>query len=291
MRLLEIISAQNIVGEGIVWDPDVQCIWWTDIQGRRLFRYSWPGSATRQVYELPERLGSFGLRSAGAGLIAAFESGIAFFEPDRSRIEWLMRLPAMATKVRFNDGRVDRQGRFWCGTMVEGDRTKPIGQLFCVDVRGQVTCHLEGILISNGICWSPDSRRFYFADSPRREISVFDFDPAAGTISNRRVFARTPEGTSPDGADFDAEGGLWSATWGGRRVVRYTTDGTIDRVVEVPVSQPSCVAFGGPQLTHLFVTSAREGLSKAAADREPHAGDVFVFEMSVRGLASPRFAQ
>lgn len=292
MELVEIIRVENILGEGIVWDVPAQCIWWTDIHGRHLYRHSWPSTAAPRVYELPERLCSFGLRDGQAGLVAAFESGIALFYPETGRTEWLMRLPAMAAKVRFNDGRVDRQSRFWCGTMVEDQRDlrSRLGQLFCVETDGTVTCRLDGIMISNGICWNVESTRFYFADTPRREIHEFDFDAATGAIANRRVFVKTPEGAYPDGADIDSEGFMWSAEWAGGRIVRYSASGAIDRTVGVPVSQPTCVAFGGPKLRHLFVTSAREHLSDQALAKEPQAGNVFVFEGEVIGIAASRCA-
>ena len=290
MKPVEIIPARNTLGEGIQWDALGQTLWWTDIQARELLRCQWPAVDTMIRSSLPERLGSFGLCADGQRLIAAFESGIARYDLNRGTTEWLMKLPPMPAKVRFNDGRVDRQGRFWCGTMVEGDRSIALGQLFCTERQGEVQCREEGILISNGICWSPNSERFFFADSPRHEIYAFDFDAVGGRLSNRRVFARTPEGVHPDGADVDEEGGLWSAQWGAGQVARYTPDGKVDRLLKVPASQPTCVAFGGPDLKHLFVTSARDGLNDAALDAQPQAGNVFVFETDVRGLPSARFA-
>jgi sugar lactone lactonase YvrE len=154
---------------------------------------------------------------------------------------------------------------------------------------GRAARRESGIEISNGICWSPDGTRFYFADSPLRAIYCYDFHLATGAIANRREFVRTPEGAHPDGATVDSEGCLWSAHWGAGRIVRYKPDGAIDAVLEVPASQPTCVAFGGPELDLLFVTSARDGLTEADLARQPSAGDVFVYKMGCAGLAENRF--
>jgi sugar lactone lactonase YvrE len=263
-------------------------LWWTDIQGRKLFRYDWQ-LRILESFPTPERVGSFGLIKGDKAIIAAFESGIALYEPSGGVTKWLARPEADNPGVRFNDGRVDRQGRFWAGTMVETEPRTGRGGLYCVDGAGRAAKREGGIVISNGICWSPDSARFYFADSPLCEIYVYDFNAAAGTIANRRLFARTPNGAHPDGANVDSEGYLWSAHWGAGRVVRYTPDGLIDRVLEVPASQPTCVAFGGPDLDLLFVTSARDGLTAGELANQPSAGDVFVYKIGCVGLAEPHF--
>ena len=172
--------------------------------------------------------------------------------------------------------------------MVEG-KGEAKGKLYCLDGNHVKIC-LTGIWISNSICFSPDGKQLYFADSPLRAILRFDLDPASGTIGNRQVFTRTPKGAFPDGANIDAEGHLWSAHWGAGRVVRYAPDGSISAVIEVPTSQVSCIAFGGAALDLLFVTSAREGMSDAALKEQPNAGDVFVYKVNVKGLPEPRFA-
>ncbi len=288
MELIDTIRVQNTLGEGIQWDVGTQALWWTDIQERRLHRYDW-ATRSMQIFATPERVGSFGLIKGGSGVIAAFESGIALFDPGNGALKWLARPDADLPGVRLNDGRVDRQGRFWAGTMVESEPRSGRANLYSVDGSGRATRRENGITISNGICWSPDSTRFYFADSPLRTIHCYDFNSATGAIANRRLFARTPEGAHPDGANVDAEGFLWSAHWGAGRVVRYAPDGTVDRVVDVPASQPTCVAFGGPALDLLFVTSARDGLTEEELARQPSAGDVFVYKMGCIGLAEQHF--
>jgi sugar lactone lactonase YvrE len=238
---------------------------------------------------MPERVGSFGLIERSDDMIAAFASGFAIVGLKGSPVRWLGKPDAALPGVRFNDGRVDRQGRFWAGSMVETEPRDARGNLYCVGKDSAVERRESGIVISNGLCWSPDSRRMYFADSPLRTIYAYDFDAGDGSISNRRVFAHTPEGAHPDGATVDADGCLWSAHWGAGRVVRYTPDGAVDRTLLVPASQPTCVAFGGTNLDLLFVTSARENLSEKALAGEPDAGNVFVYKMNVKGLPDRRY--
>lgn len=277
----------NTLGEGVLWDPVGQRTWWSDIQERRLFRYD-PQSRALETFDLPERLGSFGFIQGSDKIVAAFESGFAHYHPESAHLQWVSRPRHDAGNVRFNDGRIDRQGRFWAGSMVEGEGDAK-GKLYCLDGSDLKVC-LTGISISNSICFSPDGKYLYFADSPQRSILRYDIDPASGTIDNRQIFAETPKGAFPDGANVDAEGHLWSAHWGAGRVVRYAPDGSTSAILEIPTAQVTCVAFGGPSLDLLFVTSAREGMSAATLKSQPNAGDVFVYKVNVKGLPDPRFA-
>jgi L-arabinonolactonase len=286
-ELIDIISVGNTLGEGVLWDPVGGRTWWSDIQERRLFRYD-PQNRVLENFELPERLGSFGFIEGSDKLVAAFESGFAHYHPESAELHWIARPGHDAGNIRFNDGRVDRQGRFWAGSMVEG-KGEPMGKLYCLDGNDAKVC-LTGISISNSICFSPEGKHLYFADSPRRMILRYDIDPVSRTIGNRQVFAKTPEGAFPDGANIDAEGYVWSAHWGAGRVVRYAPDGSISGIVKIPTTQVTCVAFGGADLDLLFVTSAREGMSQATLQEQPNAGDVFVYKVNVKGLADPRFA-
>lgn len=291
VELSRVIPAANGLGECILWDEAVGTVLWTDMPGRRLYTHD-PETGSTVHLEFGEDLCSFGFIEGSDDLVCAFQSGIAIVDRVSGDRKWLYRLPD-ADVLRLNDGRVDRQGRFWVGSMVanEGNRlTNGIsGELYCLSANGEVRSHLRGIRVSNSLCWSPGGEVLYFGDSPLREIYAFDFDAHSGTLSNRRVFARTPGGTVPDGSTVDAEGYVWNAEWGKGRVVRYAPDGTVDTTVRLPVSHITCVAFGGPDLADLYVTTARYGLSDEALLEEPQAGDVFVFSTSVRGLPEARF--
>ena len=288
MELVATIEVGNTLGEGILWDVATQSAWWTDIEECRLYRYDW---ARRRLesFTTPERLCSFGFVDGATDLIAAFETRIAFYDPHSGAVRPLGRPDGIRPGIRLNDGRVDRQGRFWVGGTAENKALAGNAHLYCVAEDGRIRCRESSITTSNGICWSPDSAWFYFADSPARTIWRYAFDPNDGSISNRIVFARTEEGAEPDGAAVDAQGYVWSAHWGGGRVVRYAPDGRIDRALEVPVSQPSCVAFGGPDLNLLFVTSARHGLSSAALAGQSGAGNVLVYNSGTVGLPEQPF--
>lgn len=284
----DILRVRNILGEGILWDSRRGRLWWTDIQAHRLYQYDW-ARGTLQFHETPERVGSFGLVAQSEQLIVAFASGIGIYQPPGRSVDWLHRPESANQGARFNDGRVDRQGRFWAGTMVETERAEASACLYSVQGAGAARCHLRNLRISNGLCVSPDGSLLYLTDSPTREISVCSLIEPEGTLGERRSFAHTPEGAYPDGAAIDADGCLWSAHWGAGCIVRYTPTGRIDRVLHVPTRQPSCVCFGGPDLDILCITSAREGLDGATLNREPNAGDVFLYRAGVKGLPEAEF--
>ncbi len=285
---IQILNTQNILGEGVLWDWRRSRLWWTDIPRRHLYRYDW-NARTTEILATPERVGSFGLVKQSDSLIVAFESGIALYDPDRRAVDWIARPQEVMPGIRFNDGRIDRAGRFWSGTMIEGGSHPDGAGLYSVSPGGELRRHLSGIAISNGLCVSPDGRFLYFADSPTRTIRVYEMIEPKGTLGPSRVFAQTPVGSVPDGAAIDADGCMWSAHWGGGCVVRYTPDGHIDRTLKVPALQPTCVCFAGSDLDILCVTSAREGMTEEALRTHPHAGDVFFYRTGAQGLREPEY--
>ena len=291
-QLIDIIEVGNTLGEGVQWDGQTASLWWTDIQSRLLYRHHMH-SGRLSAFPTPERLCSFGFVENSTDLIVAFERGFALYDPVSGDTTWLARPDAPGRGVRFNDGKVDCRGRFWAGTMAEdGDPlSRSEGVLYSFDNNFGLRRHQTGIGISNGICWSPDSKNLYFADSARRTIFRYEFNPCSGAIDNRAIFARTAPGVYPDGAEIDSDGCLWSAHWGAGRVVRYTPSGKTDTVLTLPVSQPTCVTFGGDGCKLLFVTSAREGLGRNTLRKQPHAGNVFVYRGGVSGFPVRRFVQ
>lgn len=289
MKPLDILGTRNLVGEGILWDWRRRRLCWTDIHGCELYRYDW-SDGSLEVLDAPDRIGSFGLIDGEDRLITAFADGIALYDPGTGTTEWLAQPVEVVPGIRFNDGRIDRRGRFWTGTMVENDTCAARGCLYSMDARNGLRCHVRDVRISNGLCTSPDGKQLYFADSPTRTIFVYDLSEPDGTLGTRRVFATTPAGTEPDGATVDADGCVWSAHWGGGCVVRYTPDGRIDCRIAIPASQPTCVCFADSKLDVLCVTSARQGLSESMLHAEPHAGAVFLYRTGgVQGLAEPEY--
>lgn len=295
--LLNIIKVNNILGECILWDDSSQSVWWTDIHSAVLYRYSF-NENTIEKFALPERLCSFGFTENDERLICAFASGFAFYTPRSATLEWLYRPEEKFSNTRFNDGRVDRQGRFWSGTMVEGEQAtdesgKNVkGSLYWIASKEGGKEHgkvLSDIQIPNSLCWSSDSQTAYFADSPSKQICAYDFDTESATFSNKRIFVTSEGPADPDGSVIDAEGYLWNAQWGGSQVVRYSPQGEINAVLELPVTQPTCVCFGGPNLDILFVSTARENLSKEQLEEQPEAGNVFVYKSYINGMTESRF--
>ncbi len=282
-----VIASADHHGEGPLWNVDDGRLWWTDIHGLRLRRHD-PRSGALDAIAMPERLCAFAfIEGEREHILAAFASGIGMFDLRDGAIEWIVR-PEIDSGRRFNDGRVDRDGRFWIGSMVEDARTAPASAaLWCLD-GNEFSLRQGGVRISNGLCSSLDGRTLYFADSPTRRIDAYALDPATGAITHRRAFAHIEEG-EPDGATIDAEDCLWIALWGAGQVVRYSPEGAVLQRLRVPVSQPSCVSFGGEDLRTLYVTTSRLGLSEQQFADEPLAGHVFAFQPGVAGVAECRF--
>ena len=266
------------LGEGPWWSAADQVLWRVDILSHRVHRWD-PASGTIRHWDLGGAVG-FAVPSGEQSLVAGI--GTEICEVDLATGD--ARPLAAATGppgLRFNDGKADRQGRVWAGTMADGE--SPIGAFYRLDRGHRLTTVFEGITVSNGLGWSPDNQTMYYTDSGKRTIWAYDFDAAAGTLGNQRPFA-VDEDCFPDGLTVDAEGGVWSAKWDGGRVVRYTPDGTISETIEAPVSRPTSCMFGGPDLDVLYVTTARVGLDSGELDATP-AGSVLAVRPGVRGLA------
>lgn len=291
-KLIKTLHVNNGLGECVIWHHDSGTLFWTDMPGNELLRYH-PESDSLVRTPTPENLCSFGFIKNSDWLIGAFQSGLARFHPDTGQLQWLHRLNDYGT-TRLNDGRVDRQGRFWVGSLMDnnGDHSPddgPTGKLFCLHNNGEVSQHLDNIGISNSICWPPNGQYFYFADSPTNQIHRFDFNADRGTLSNRRLFANTAEGVHPDGSVTDAQGYLWNAQWGNGKVVRYGPEGNEDATLQLPVTQATCLTFGGHNLDWLFVTTANFGLSPKALSNQPHAGDLFIYQTNTKGIPEEQF--
>ena len=279
-------EAQAILGEGPAWDAAARRLYWFDIKGRRLHWLTTSGEAG--AYELPVRASVATPRRSG-GLLIVAEDGLSTFDPGDGSMTLIEPVEALEPGFRSNDGKIDVAGRLWWSVM-DDDHGKRGGFLYRKDP-GRVSVRMEsGIHIANTTCCSPDGRTFYLADSARQTIYAYALDPESGALGERRTFATTRgEAGSPDGSAVDAEGYLWNAQWGGWRLVRYAPDGAIDRIVEVPVEQPSSCCFGGPDLATLYITTARESLSDEALAEQPLAGSLLAFEPGVTGLPLPPF--
>ncbi len=279
------LDVKNRLGECVLWDGRQSTILWTDIESSQFWAWHFP-DAEPQSFQLPERLGSFALTDMAGTYLGAFESGFAIFTPSEDLFQLIAPVSAEHKHLRMNDGRVDRQGRFWAATMAEQDPKgeEPWGTLWRHDRGDQVFPTLTGFKIPNSLCWSRDGEMMYFADSPQNTIWRYAFDPDKGPIGDPVIFAKTDKDVHPDGSCIDSEDHLWNAQWGAGEVVRYRPDGSIERRLELPVSQPSCVAFGGPNLDLLFVTTARVDLSEEQLSNQPLAGALFAYQIDKTGI-------
>jgi L-arabinonolactonase len=282
-----VVEAANELGEGIIWSPAHGEVQWTDIHGRRFWAHDPLSGRTRSI-PLPDRLGCFAPLGGGV-ILAGFAGGLELFDLESGVRRPVAAIEADRPTTRINDGKVDRRGRLVFGTMDEHEGgARPLGHIWSFGDRGARVL-ASGVRIANSIAFSPDGSRMYFADTPERRIRVYDYDLDSGALSGERVFAATGAPGYPDGSTVDADGCLWNAEWGGGRVVRYTPDGRVDRILHLPATQVTCCAFGGPGLARLFVTTARTGLDVAALAAQPHAGALFAFDVGVTGLADAPF--
>lgn len=283
-----VLDARALLGEGPLWDADSERLWWVDIKRREVHRFD-PASGRDERWAAPAEVGSLALRAAG-GVVVALAAGFFRFDPETGRAMSLALVEADRPANRLNDGKPDRQGRFWAGSMDESE-TEPSGALYRLDADGRCQKLVDGIICANALCWSPDSRTLYFGDSLQQTVWAWDFEAESGRMRNRRVFLELPkEAGSPDGATVDAEGCFWLAQWGAWRVCRYDPAGRLMTTVHLPVAQPTCPAFGGADLDVVYVTSASIGLGAGARGVQPQAGGLFAFQPGVKGVAEARFA-
>jgi sugar lactone lactonase YvrE len=286
MNLEIAVKSNNILGEGPVWSSQENALYWIDIQQKQLLR--WKDSETEvDIWDMPSEIGSFALRDAG-GFVVALRDGLAFFDKDRREINYICRLESDISEIRFNDGKCDRIGRFWVGTMDEEVLNRR-ASLYCLDKSLNCNKVKESIGISNGLGWSPDNKIFYYTDSADHTIYAFDFDMDSGNISSERIFVKTNNSYTPDGLTVDSEGYVWSAMWDGWKIVRYAPDGQVDTEIRLPVQRPTSCTFGGENLDFLYITSARIDLKEIDMLEQPFAGNIFRLNTTVQGLPEPSF--
>jgi sugar lactone lactonase YvrE len=288
-RIEVAVQGRDTLGEVPLWCTRTKRLWWLDVRKPALQSYD-PVSHAHDVFPIPGKVaGSFAFRERG-GVVLGVDTALNAFDPQTGKLERLVDLEPGRPQNRLNDAKCDRRGRFWVGSMNDAVR-EPHGSFYRVAPDLSVRKCFNEIIIPNAVAFSPDDRTLYFADTLASRIWAFDFDLAAGEISNRRVFAdMSGNPGQPDGATVDAEGFLWNAEYGGSRVVRYAPNGRTDRIIDLPVSQPTSCGFGGEKLDILFVTSAAQELSEKQLAAQPLAGSLFALDVGVRGLVEPPFA-
>lgn len=288
MRIEQVNTARCVGGEGPLWDPQEQALYFIDNFGQKVHRYHPATDATR-TWEMPDIPTALALREQG-GAVLTLRSGVHFLDLESGDLVCVSPLPEPRPHG-FNDGKVDQRGRFLIGASTTNSTAPaPDGGLLRLDPDHSLHKLDSGIHFSNGPCWAPDGRTFYFSDSWLYNIYAYDYALDTGAVSHRRVFVNTEElGGRPDGATVDSTGRVWVAIYGAGKIAAFTPDGVLERVIDMPVKLVSSVSFGGEKLDRLFVTTIAHGVH--GEPPEEGAGLVYVVDgLGVTGVAEPRYA-
>ncbi len=277
---------QAILGEGPLWDASVHRLRWVDIVGQRLHEYD-PVAGIDRSELLLEPVTTVALSRQGPLLLALGDRLVSLAAPGDAPCE-LNDFRADVARVRFNDGKVDPWGGFQVGTM-HHDGTEPIGHLYRLTPDLSMEVRLSGVTCSNGLDWSQDRATFFHVDSVLSRVDLYSTEVETGAMTGRLGSLEVAGPGIPDGLSLDADGCVWVAMWGGGEVRRLTPNGTVDRIVKLPVSQVTSVAFGGETRDELFITTARDGLDERQLKEQPHAGDLFWCRPGTNGMAVHRF--
>ena len=296
MKKVELYNdCKNLLGEGITWSVDQENLYWLDVViPSKLFQLHLPTNKL-STFIMPEMISSISIRSK-KDLIIASQYGVYNYNLTSNNFTRLIETEPLLKFNRSNDGASDIKGRFWFGTMQnnldeEGNDipiTKNSGSLYRLDIDLTLDKIESNLGIPNTFIWNPDNTKFYFTDSMEEIIYSYDFDEESGEITNKTKFATFNRGI-PDGSTMDSEGFVWNCRWGGSCVVRFDPLGRVDRVLEVPVENVTNCVFGGKDLKTLFITTARQGLSKEYVTKNPYAGSLFAIDLSIKGIEDNNF--
>jgi len=287
MNASVLYPSQCYLGEGPFWHAERKSCFWVDIEEKKFYEYHWEKKTVR-CRNVPHRVSLIVLGKDGQ-LILGLEGGIAKYNLDEEKLNWLIDIEKELDKHRCNDGKVDSMGRLWIGTL-HRDFNERAGSLYCVDEDLKLQKRKDKITISNGLAWSLDNTRLYFIDSPTNKVQSFLFDEALGQIVFEEDVIHIPTKLgAPDGMAIDEEGMLWIAHWGGFGVYRWDPmNGKLIDKVDLPVPNVSSCAFVGENLDHLLITTARQDLSKEDLKKYPESGDVFILKVNAKGTLPNR---
>ncbi|MGH8855536.1 MAG: SMP-30/gluconolactonase/LRE family protein [Telluria sp.] len=285
------LDGRHELAECVLWCERTGRLLWTDIPAATLWVH-WPATGKTASWPMLERLCSFALTGSDDRLLLGLASGLAFFSFATGAVQRIVDVEADIPSTRLNDGRCDRQGRFVFGMFNQAENPKSaLGGFYRLNLDLSLErLPIGNAAIANSICFSPDGRSMYYADSMTKEIRVCDYDPCSGEVGASRTFVAADSAPGePDGSCIDAEGHLWSARWGAGQVIRFAPDGRVERVLQIDAPQPSCPAFGGAGLSTLYVTTAHLGMTDADRAAAPLSGALFRQSLDVRGLPEARF--
>lgn len=282
-----VLDAHATIGESATWVAKEAALYWIDVKAPALFRFD-PATGENRRWSLTSDVGAFALTRDG-GAVVALREGLHRLDLDGGALHRLAEPTFDPALFRYNEGACDAAGRFWVGVMfdpLEGDPPSQESALHRFTLRGGLVAAPDTSDLHNGMAWSADGETFYLSHSYPRRIVAYDYRD--GTLSGGRLFAQLEDGPAiPDGAAVDVDGGYWCALHGGGAIRRYHSDGSTDRDVALPVSQPTSLAFGGEDLATLYVTSASDKLSDDQRRAEPHAGALLRLDVGTRGVTRP----
>ncbi len=281
------VDAKAILGEGTIWHPDENRLYWVDIEGRKIHIYN-PETCSDIEIETNQRIGTV-VPVKGGGILAAMQNGIYFYNITSGTFHFINN-PLPDKEIRFNDGKCDPAGRFWVGSMHLSQITGA-ASLYRMNRDTSIDEVLREVTVSNGIVWSSDKKTMYYIDSPLRRIDAFDYNDTTGAINNRKTAVTIPEGLGdPDGMSIDIEGKLWVALWGGFCVCRFDPDtGEQLQKIEVPAPHVASCAFGGNNLDILYISTAREGMTTKQLNDYPLSGGIFSVSVGITGVRANYF--
>lgn len=275
-------NGRATLGEGPLWDARTERLYWVDIAQGVVHAYGARAGDFTQ-WSVAAQVGCLGLTEDPATVVAGLRTGWQLFDTLTGRLAFIAHPEEQRPACRFNDGSVDPAGRFWTGSLEDGE-TRPEGRLYRLDADGTYATVDAGFYCSNGIDWSPDGRWMYFVDSRVDRIYRYEFEVSTGAVLDREVFADTTDLPGiPDGLRVDAEGYVWCAFWDGAHITRFTPAGHVAEVVRVPVPRPTSLAFGGADLRTMYITSASIDLTEEQLAQWPLSGAVLQREAAVPG--------
>ena len=284
-----VVAVQNEIGESPLWVPEESRLYWTDTENSTVTCWSPYGCQLIQ-YRLELPVTSI-LRRRGGGWILITKRGLAFWDQISNICSLIVNPIEGKPHLAFNDGVIDPAGRLLAGTMNIEDVTLPDGSIYSLDGNLKLRKLDDSLATANGMAFSPDGETLYVSEQWNSRILAYDYRPATGEVSGRRVFTEVnPEQGYPDGIVVDSEGFLWNGRWLGHQIVRYAPDGKVDRRYEMPEETNTCAGFGGRDMMDLYIATAWYGKNEEARKNEPCAGDLYRIRTDVKGVSEPRFA-